>query len=98
MWFASAKPPYGTLDAAEWAPSTASKADICSAKLNVCFTPESGHSAYRFDEFPDRRFRAGAMPIVSVRFALWCASASAVHSADFPASHRGGATRLTGPL
>src|SRR5262249_25496633 len=28
MWFASAKPPYGTLDAAEWAPSTASKADI----------------------------------------------------------------------
>src|SRR5262249_31497453 len=31
MWFASAKPPYGTLDAAEWAPSTASKADSCGA-------------------------------------------------------------------
>ena len=28
MWFASAQPPYGTLDAAERAPSTASKADI----------------------------------------------------------------------
>src|SRR5262245_18486782 len=43
MWFASAKPPYGTLDAAEWAPSTASKADICSAVGHVRFTPESGH-------------------------------------------------------
>jgi hypothetical protein len=39
MWFASAKPPYGTLDAAEWAPSTASKADMCSALGNVRFVP-----------------------------------------------------------
>src|SRR5262249_52356360 len=30
-------------DAAELAPSTASKADICSAKSHVRFTPESGH-------------------------------------------------------
>ena len=43
MWFASAKPPYGTLDAAERAPSTASKADMCSAKSHVRFAPKSGH-------------------------------------------------------
>src|SRR5262249_30184101 len=30
-------------DAAELAPSTASKADICSAKQHIRFTPESGH-------------------------------------------------------
>src|SRR5262249_12445430 len=30
-------------DAAELAPSTASKADICSANRHVCFTPESRH-------------------------------------------------------
>jgi hypothetical protein len=41
MWFASAKPPYGTLDAAEWAPSTASKADICAAIRHVRFTPDN---------------------------------------------------------
>ena len=41
MWFASAQPPYGTLDAAERAPSTASKADMCSAKSHVRFTPKS---------------------------------------------------------
>src|SRR5215510_3690035 len=46
MWFASAKPPYGTLDAAEWAPSTASKADICSAKSHVRFIPECGLAVY----------------------------------------------------
>src|SRR5262249_6134982 len=39
MWFASAKPPYGTLDAAEWAPSTASKADIDRQLWNVRFGP-----------------------------------------------------------
>jgi len=47
MWFASAKPPYGTLDAAEWAPSTASKADISVYHRDVRFTPESGHCAAR---------------------------------------------------
>src|SRR5262249_2278564 len=31
----------GHFDAAEWAPSTASKADICSAPNHVCFTPNS---------------------------------------------------------
>ncbi|MGA9193764.1 MAG: hypothetical protein WB037_01610, partial [Pseudolabrys sp.] len=36
------QPPYGTLDAAERAPSTASLADICSAKIR--FTPKRGHS------------------------------------------------------
>src|SRR5262249_11616631 len=41
MWFASAKPPYGTLDAAEWAPSTASKADIRAAKSYVRFIPKA---------------------------------------------------------
>jgi hypothetical protein len=41
MWFASAKPPYGTLDAAEWAPSTASKAEVKTLHFDVCFTPES---------------------------------------------------------
>src|SRR5262249_35157424 len=39
MWFASAKPPYGTLDAAEWAPSTASKADIPQYPTDVRFAP-----------------------------------------------------------
>src|SRR5262245_60355431 len=41
MWFASAKPPYGTLDAAEWAPSTASKADICAAKVMSALPPRA---------------------------------------------------------
>src|SRR5262247_2267921 len=36
-------PTRGHFDAAEWAPSTASKADICSAQRHVRFTPESGH-------------------------------------------------------
>jgi hypothetical protein len=40
MWFASAKPPYGTLDAAERAPSTASEADMCGAKRHVRFAPD----------------------------------------------------------
>src|SRR5262249_21164986 len=35
----------GHFDAAEWAPSTASKADIRAAITDVRFTPESGHSA-----------------------------------------------------
>jgi hypothetical protein len=43
MWFAFTQPPYGTLDAAEWAPSTASLADICSVKRHVRFNPKSGH-------------------------------------------------------
>src|SRR5262249_40666993 len=58
MWFASAKPPYGTLDAAEWAPSTASKADICSAKRHVRFTPnsdrESRHDRLRMSALPPK--------------------------------------------
>ncbi|MGA9197329.1 MAG: hypothetical protein WB037_19745, partial [Pseudolabrys sp.] len=37
MWFASAKPPYGTLDAAERAPSTASKADVRTPVLWVTY-------------------------------------------------------------
>jgi hypothetical protein len=32
MWFAFEQPPYGTFDAAEWAPSTASEADIRSSR------------------------------------------------------------------
>jgi hypothetical protein len=32
-------------DAAEWAPSTASKADIEARPRNVRFTPESGQTA-----------------------------------------------------
>ena len=35
------QPPYGTLDAAEWAPSTASSADICAAIGDVRFAPNS---------------------------------------------------------
>src|SRR5262249_42704675 len=54
MWFAAAKPPYGTLDAAEWAPSTASKADICAATSHVRFTPNSD----RESEFPQRAMSA----------------------------------------
>src|SRR5262249_32795747 len=54
MWFASAKPPYGTLDAAEWPPSTASKADICTAAAHVRFTPNSD----RESEFPQRAMSA----------------------------------------
>src|SRR5262249_59555830 len=57
MWFASAKPPYGTLDAAEWAPSTASKADICSAKGHVRFTPNSDIDCVF------RRFRFSPCPL-----------------------------------
>ena len=49
MWFASAKPPYGTLDAAERAPSTASKADMCSAKRACPLSPKSGHQRRLFD-------------------------------------------------
>ena len=41
MWFAFTQPPYGTLDASERAPSTASVADMCSAKSDVRFTPNS---------------------------------------------------------
>jgi hypothetical protein len=33
------QPPYGTLDAAEWAPSTASKADMTTLPRDVRFTP-----------------------------------------------------------
>jgi hypothetical protein len=33
------QPPYGTLDAAEWAPSTASKADMTASNLDVRFVP-----------------------------------------------------------
>jgi hypothetical protein len=32
------------IDAVEWAPSTASKADITPSNRHVRFTPESGHS------------------------------------------------------
>jgi hypothetical protein len=41
-------------DAAEWAPSTASKADMAAAACDVRFTPESGHCGMSaFDPEPD---------------------------------------------
>ena len=40
-----AQPPYGTLDASERAPSTASKADMCGALAHVRSTPESGRNS-----------------------------------------------------
>src|SRR5262245_18008501 len=42
-WFALSAATLGTIDAAEWAPSTASKADIGHHPSDVRFTPESGH-------------------------------------------------------
>ena len=37
----SQQPPYGTFDAAEWAPSTASVADMCSARARVRNGPKA---------------------------------------------------------
>jgi hypothetical protein len=36
-------------DAAEWAPSTASKADVTLLNFDVRFTPESGHLPTQFN-------------------------------------------------
>jgi len=36
-----AQPPYGTLDASERAPSTASKADMCGALGDVRYVPKA---------------------------------------------------------
>jgi hypothetical protein len=68
---------------------------------HVRFTPESGHwSAKRFDELPklDGFLRAGAVPVIPIPLALWCATAGTVHPADLPASHGRRATRLSRPL
>src|SRR5262245_52823665 len=40
-WFALSAATLGTIDAAEWAPSTASKADITALPGNARFTPNS---------------------------------------------------------
>jgi hypothetical protein len=39
LWFALSATTLGTIDAAEWAPSTASKADMALLDWDVCFTP-----------------------------------------------------------
>jgi hypothetical protein len=61
-----------------------SKADICSALAHVRFIPESGHVlAKRFNELSklDGFLRPGAVPIISVPLAFWCASRSLPPSA-----------------
>ena len=62
--------------------------------------PRKQTSAKRFDELPklDCFLRAGTVPIVSVSLAFRGTAASAVHSADLPASHRGCTTWLPCPL
>jgi hypothetical protein len=52
MWFASTQPPYGTFDAAEWAPSTTSKADMATTPRDVRFAPESGHWLLVYESTP----------------------------------------------
>src|SRR5262245_13490675 len=67
MWFASAKPPYGTLDAAEWAPSTASKADICAAKVMSALLPKadicSAVTVVRFGPKAERLLPSKSCPL-----------------------------------
>src|SRR5262245_38913856 len=46
-WFALSAATLGTIDAAEWAPSTASKADIPGRLTNVSYSPESGRRSGR---------------------------------------------------
>src|SRR5262249_47512705 len=72
------------------------EANILRCERHVRLTPESGHSAYRFDELPkpDRLFRASAMPVISVALALRRTTASAMHPADPRAAHRRSKTRL----
>ena len=68
----------------------------------VRFSPKADIriSAKRLDELPklDRFLRAGAVPVISVSFALRRATASAVHPADLPTSHRRCTTRLARPF
>jgi hypothetical protein len=68
-----------------------SKADISPCNDHVRFTPESRHSsAKRFNELPklDGFLRPGAVPVIPIPLALWCATAGTMHPADLPASHR----------
>src|SRR5262249_59997310 len=48
----------------------------------------------KLDDF----LRAGAMPIVSVPLALWCATAGTMHPTHLPAPHRRRTTKPPGPL
>src|SRR4029079_9295133 len=45
LWFALSATTLGTIDAAEWAPSTASKADIPGLWGGVRFPPKSEHKS-----------------------------------------------------
>jgi hypothetical protein len=68
---------------------------------HVRFTPESGHwSAKRFDELPklDGFLRAGAVPVIPIPLALWCATAGTVHPTHLPAPHRRRTAGLTRSL
>ena len=62
--------------------------------------PRKRTSAKRFDELPklDCFLRAGAVSIISIPFALRCATACAMHPANTKASHRRRTTWLSCPL
>src|SRR5215510_5024800 len=60
-------------DAAEWAPSTASKADEATLRGNVRFTPESGHGSARRE-----------CPLCAKRFDHFVAVASSVGGMAMP--------------
>src|SRR5262249_35516715 len=69
------------------------KRTFCSAIVMSALPPKADISV----EF-NRFLGAGAVPVVSISFALWGAPASTVHPADLPPSHRGRAAVLSRAL
>ncbi len=62
--------------------------------------PKVHWSAKQFNELSklNRFLRPGAVLVVPIPLALWCATAGTMHPADLPAPHRRRTTGLTRPF